>query len=94
MWKVERGVERCDSCQYIEGWFDIYCECEFKKIWYIFLNSHFPNIISTILSFSKLLPENPRIHADSRTFKNIQGFVNTLDILESSWICMNSWIFW
>ena len=50
----------------------------------IFLNSHFPNIISTILSFSKLLPENPRIHADSRTFKNIQGFVNTLDILESS----------
>ena len=51
---------------------------------YIFLNSHFPNIISTILSFSKLLPENPRIHADSRTFKNIQGFVNTLDILESS----------
>ena len=27
--------------------------------------SHFPNIISTILSFSKLLPENPRIHADS-----------------------------
>ena len=19
MWKVERGVERCDSCQYIEG---------------------------------------------------------------------------
>ena len=47
-------------------------------------NSHFPNIISTILSFSKLLPENPRIHADSRTFKNIQGFVNTLDILESS----------
>ena len=51
---------------------------------YIFLNSHFPNIISTILFFSKLLPENPRIHADSRTFKNIQGFVNTLDILESS----------
>ena len=44
----------------------------------------FPNIISTILSFNKLLPENPRIHADSRTFKNIQGFVNTLDILESS----------
>ena len=34
--------------------------------------------------FNKLLPENPRIHADSRTFKNIQGFVNTLDILESS----------
>ena len=32
MWKVERGVERCDSCQYIEGLFDIYCECEFKKI--------------------------------------------------------------
>ena len=52
--------------------------------YYIFLNSHLPNIISTILSFSKLLPENPRIHADSRTFKNIQGFVNTLDILESS----------
>ena len=47
-------------------------------------NSHFPNIISTILSLSKLLPENPRIHADSRTFKNIQCFVNTLDILESS----------
>ena len=58
-----------------------YCD---KKIWYIFLNSHFPNIISTILSFSKLLSENPRIHADSRNFKNIQGFVNTLDILESS----------
>ena len=19
MWKVKRGVERCDSCQYIEG---------------------------------------------------------------------------
>ena len=24
---------------------------------YVFLNSHFPNIISTIVSFSKLLPE-------------------------------------
>ena len=32
----------------------------------------------------KCLPENPRIYAGSRTFKNIQGFVNTLDILESS----------
>ena len=62
----------------------IFCVCEFKKILYIFLNSHFPNIISTILFFSKLLPENPRIHADSRTFKNIQGFMNTLGILESS----------
>ena len=50
----------------------------------IFLNSHFPNIISAILSFSKLIPENPRIHAVSRNSKNIQGFVNTLDILESS----------
>ena len=37
-----------------------------------------------IPSFSKLLPENPRIHADSRHSKNIRGFVNTLDILESS----------
>ena len=33
-----------------------------------------------IFSFSKLLPENSRIHADSRNSKNIQGFVNTLDI--------------
>ena len=55
-----------------------------KYDFFFFLNSHFPNIISTIFSFSKLLPENPRTHADSRTFKNIQGFVNTLDILESS----------
>ena len=55
-----------------------------RKYDIFFVNSHFPSIISTILSFSKLLPENPRIHADSRTFKNIQGFVNTLDILESS----------
>ena len=50
----------------------------------IYFNSHFPDIISAILSFSKLLPENPRIHADSRNSKNIQGFVNTLDILECS----------
>ena len=50
----------------------------------IFLNSHFHNIISAILSFSKLLSENPRIHADSRNSKNIQGIVNTSDILESS----------
>ena len=50
----------------------------------IFSYSHFPNIISAILSFSKLLPENPRTHADSRNSKNIQGFVNNLDILRSS----------
>ena len=49
-----------------------------------YLNSHFFNIISAILFFSKLLPENPSIHADSRKSKNIQAFVNTLDILESS----------
>ena len=41
-------------------------------------------IISAILSFSKLLPENSRIHAESRNSNNIQGFVNILDILESS----------
>ena len=29
----------------------------------------------------KLLPENPTNHADSRTFKNIQGVHKTLDIL-------------
>ena len=46
--------------------------------------SHFSNNFSAIPSFSKLLPENPRIHAYSRHSKNIQGFVNTLDILESS----------
>ena len=28
--------------------------------------------------------ENPSIHADSRNSKNIQGFVNTLDILGNS----------
>ena len=47
-------------------------------------DSHFANIISAILSFSKLLPENQRIHADLRNSKNFQDFVNTLDILESS----------
>ena len=47
-------------------------------------NSDFPIIISGILSFSKVLPENPRIHADSRNSKTIQGFVNTLDILKYS----------
>ena len=26
MWKVFRVVERCDSCQYIEGSFDSYLE--------------------------------------------------------------------
>ena len=55
-----------------------------SRKYYIFLNSHFPNIISTIPSFSKLLPETPRIYADSRNSKNIHGFVNTFDILESS----------
>ena len=39
---------------------------------------------SHILSFSKLLPENLRTYADLRNSKNIQGLVNTLDILESS----------
>ena len=40
----------------------------YKKIMIYFLKL-------TILCFSKLLPKNPRIHADSRAFKNIQGFV-------------------
>ena len=48
------------------------------------VNVSFPLYFSTILSFSKLLPINLRIHEDSRTFKNIQGLVNTLDIPESS----------
>ena len=51
--------------------------------YYYFLKLTLPNILSTILSSSKLLLENPRILADSRTSKNIQGFVNTLDILGS-----------
>ena len=46
--------------------------------------THFANIISAIFSFSKLLPEYPSAHADSRNSKNIKGLVNTLDILESS----------
>ena len=51
----------------------------------IFLKLTLPQyIISAILSFRKLLPENPRIHADSRNSKNFQGFVNALDILGSS----------
>ena len=33
---------------------------------------------------STLRDDLTRIHADSRNSKNIQGFVNTLDILESS----------
>ena len=32
MWEVLRDMEGCDSCQYIEGRFNIHCECEFKKI--------------------------------------------------------------
>ena len=64
------GVERCDSCQYIEGSFDSYWESVSLR-----------RYISTSLSFSKLLPENPRIHADSRNSKEIQGFVNTSDFL-------------
>ena len=32
MWEVKTGVDMGDSCQYIEGWFDIYFGCEFKKI--------------------------------------------------------------
>ena len=60
--------------------------CKLGISW-IFLNIQAANT-------GKLLPENPTNHADSRTFKNIQGVHKTLDILESSWICMNSWIFW
>ena len=74
MW---RGVTAVST---LRGNLTVICECKFKKIRYIFFNSHFPNIISIIFFFSKLLPESPRIHAGSRNSKNIQGFVNTLDI--------------
>ena len=44
---------------------------------WIFLNIQAANI-------SKLLPENPTNHADSRTFKNIQDVHKTLDIVRIS----------
>ena len=52
-------------------------KCEIKKCLLVFLSA-------------SLLPENPKIHADTfknihaDTFKNIQGFMSILDILESS----------
>ena len=61
-----RGLERCDSCQYIEGCFDIYCECELKKI------SHFPNIISAIFrsaTFNQIIQEFPQIQEIPRISK-------------------------
>ena len=61
-------IERCDGHAHWEG----------VREKNIFLNSHFPNIISAILSFSKLLQENPRIHADSRNPKNTQGYLHGL----------------
>ena len=37
-----------------------------------------------VLEYSSFYKKNPTNHADSRTFKNIQGIHKTLDILGSS----------
>ena len=55
-----------------------------RDILTVIVHPHFPNIISAILYFRKLLPESPRIHADSRNSKNIKHFVNTFDNLAST----------
>ena len=47
--------------------------CKLGISW-IFLNIQAANT-------RKILPDNPTKHADSRTFKNIQGVHKTLDIL-------------
>ena len=75
MW---RGVT---AVSILRGNLTIIASVSLRKYDGLFLNSHFPNFISTILSFSKLLPEN------SRNTKNIQGFVNTLDILGICMVC-------
>ena len=49
-------------------------KCEFKKL------------ISISFSFSKLLPEYPTYHADSRNSKEIQGFCEHLPL---SWTFLN-----
>ena len=63
-------MERCDTCQYIEGLFD----------------SHWASVSSrnVCVSFCKLLPENPKKHEDSIIPKEIQGVGSTLDFLEIS----------
>ena len=75
--------ERCDGLVFLGGGFCFFLIRSLRK-YDILSKTHTSPILSAILSFSKLLPENPRIHAFSRNSKNIQGFVNSLDILKRS----------
>ena len=43
-----------------------------------------PILFQTLFPSASFYQKKPRIHADSRNSKNIQCFVNTLDILQSS----------
>ena len=76
-------AKRCDGLGFFGGFFWVFLFRSLRK-YDTLSKTHTSPILSAILSFSKLLPENPRIHAFSRNSKNIQGFVNSLDILESS----------
>ena len=71
MGEVYRDVEKCDTCNYVEGLFDSHWRSVSLRNVYLYF-------------FLQAFTRNPRIHAESRTYKNIQGFMNTLDILESS----------
>ena len=51
--------------------------CKLETSW-VFFNIQAANT-------GKFLPENPTDHADSRTFKNIQGIHKTLEVLEPAW---------
>ena len=66
-------MERCNTCEYVEGIFDSHLGSVSLKDFYLFS-----------ISFCKLLPENPTNHEDSRNSKKIQGVGITSDFLEIS----------